>query len=433
MGRRVDVATDILAVGLLGLSGQRRSEGVADVAFRVAFFTDTHLGYAARCRSDAATGFNQRVLDGYRGFRETVEGILEEHPDVVLHGGDLFHRSHPTISDITYARRQLSRFHSAGIPFIGVTGNHDFANERGRMPATAAVEDADRSIRMVVRPQETFHVAEGVTVHAVSHIGLAAAVRAIPEPVDGEVNIFVSHGAAQVPGHEIFACVDSPGEAVIGFDVLSMPWNVGLLGHYHGRGALPGFMNLPRGEVWYGGSLLRRGFSDPDGKRGWLLCTIQDDGDVVIEQRHVKQRPQFDFSTVDAAGLTASEVEERIRANIAAHEVGESIIRQRVINCSLPVRRGVDTAALAELTEAALVWQIEFIRPQQVDFAELTDEEASVASMRTSGSSDLPAMWRSWAPQFLERQGTSVDLRDSVIDQGSQLLEAVRKDGAADD
>lgn len=400
------------------------------MTFRIAFFTDTHLGYATRCRSHAATGLNERVRDGYRGFRQSIQDIIQHEPDVVIHGGDLFHRSHPTITDIHWAREQLLELHRAGIPFIGLTGNHDFANERGRMPATAAVHDSDRSITMVTNPSEIIYPIEGLAIHAVSHAGLAAATRATPEPLDGHVNIFTSHGAAQVPGHEIFACVDSPGEAVIGYDTLALPWNLGLLGHYHGQGALPGFNGIHGAEIWYGGSLLRRGFSDPPGVRGWLLATIDGDGGVTIDSQAIPQRPQHDLPIIDAQGMSGSEVEEQIRDNLEAVDIAEAIIRQRVINCSLATRRSIDTAGLAKIADPALVWQPEFIRPASIEFQGLDEHEQAVASLLTAGTSDLPGMWRTWAPRYAEQASLSETITDHITAKGAELLEeSKRTDG----
>jgi exonuclease SbcD len=398
------------------------------LSFRVAFLTDTHLGYAARCRAHAQTGLNERVRDGYRGFRQSIQEIVEERPDVVIHGGDLFHRSHPSITDIHWARQQLLELSRAGIPFVGLTGNHDFANERGRMPATAAVHDPDRGIQMVMTPVEVLRPVDGLAIHAVSHIGLAAATRATPEPESGLVNVFTSHGAAQVPGHEIFACVDSPGEAVIGYDTLALPWNLGLLGHYHGQGALPGFTGGGQSgsPIWYGGSLLRRGFSDPAGPRGWLLATIGGQGSVELESKTIPQRPQHDLPVIDAAGLTGSDVYERMVSNLSDIEVAEAIIRQRVINCPLSVRRSVNTAQLARVAEDALVWQPEFIRPVVAEMAPLADADEAVSSLQTAGSSDLPRMWRTWIPGYGDRVGLAPEIAASLEEPGAALLEQAR-------
>jgi DNA repair exonuclease SbcCD nuclease subunit len=225
-----------------------------------------------------------RVFDGWRGLERTVDDILANHEeapiDAVVHAGDLFHRSNPTPGDIAIARRQLERFARAGIPVFANTGNHDFANEKGKAPATLAVHDPDRNINMVTDPHQVFRVSDGLIINMVSHVGLLARTdRPTPEPVEGAVNLFCAHGAAQVPGHEMFACVDSPGEAVISAEFLNMPWHATLLGHYHGMGPLPG-MTQGMGQAWYAGSLLRRGFSDAEGGRGWLLVTVEDNNNV---------------------------------------------------------------------------------------------------------------------------------------------------------
>lgn len=394
------------------------------MSYKIAFFSDTHLGYAAKCRNNSS-GINMRNVDGLLGLRETVTQILkEEDIDLVLHGGDFFHRSQPAIAEIVFANRQLGRLSKAGIPVIGATGNHDFANDKSKSPATAALDDPDRNINMVTAPYEIFKPVEGVNIHVISHLGLLSAERIIPEPIDGEINIFTTHGAAQVPGHEVFACLDSPGEAVIGYDVLTLPWTATLLGHYHGMGTLPGFES-GLGQAWYAGSLLRRGFSDPEGGRGWLLATIHDDGHVTVEPRYVSQRPQFDLQFIDATGLTGQEVEERMRENLSRVDVTDAIIRQRVINCSLPTRRGVDLKSLGNITEKSLVWQPEFIRPAELDFADESVHDLAVASLSTAGSSDLPGMFSNWFAGFAERSAIPQEIRPVVEESGIQLLKSV--------
>lgn len=397
------------------------------MAYKIGFLADSHLGYGTRCRLHAS-GINMRVRDGYLGFRETVDQMLAADVDLVLHGGDLFHRSHPSISDITWGRRQLERLADAGIPVIGVTGNHDFANDRGKAPATAAVHDPGRGITMVTDPYQVVRPVDGLNIHAISHIGLAAAERAIPEPVDGQVNILISHGAAQVPGHEIFATVDSPGEAVLGFDIISMPWSATLLGHYHGMGSLPGFAGGKTGQAWYAGSLLRRGFSDPEGGRGWLLVTVNDDGSVTVEPKYIKQRAQHDLAIIDAANMTGAQVEELIRENLTTIDIADAIIRQRVINCPLPVRRGVDTKSLGDIAATALVWQPEFLRPMEADFAAETTTDEAVKSLSTAGSADLPTMWNGWLPHYADQVAMPAGIRQAVAESGTQLLKAVSSD-----
>ena len=264
----------------------------------------------------------------------------------------------------------------------------------------------------------------GITIHVVSHIGLLGKERPDLQPDPNDINIFTSHGAAQIPGHEMFACVDSPGEAVIGYDVLSMPWNVTLLGHYHKMDPLPGFNTGDTGQAWYAGSLLRRGFSDPEGGRGWLLVTIEPDGQVNIERKFVKQRPQHDLPTIDAANLTPNDVEEKIVENLTAVDVNGAILRQKVVNIPAATRRNINTTHINSVTEPALTWQLEYTRPpRDEEYAPLPEEHASIESLTTAKTSDLPVMWDGWVNEWADQEKIPETVRTPVAEHGRTYLE----------
>lgn len=398
---------------------------MSGAAYRMAFLSDSHLGYAARCRIHPPSGLNERVRDGMLALRATVDQILADEVDVVVHGGDLFHRSWPQVGDIVWARRQIGRLVAAGIPVIGNTGNHDASAERGKSPATAAVHDPDRGVEMVTDPYRVIRPVPGLALHVISHYGLAQAERLLPEPEDGTVNVLTAHGAAMLPGHDVFRCVDSPGEQPIGLDVLTDDrFAVKVLGHYHGMDEiLPG--------VWYAGSSLRRGFSDPPGGRGWLLVTVGTDGRVSVERRFIDQRPQHDLPLVDAAGLTGAQVEEVIRAHLAAVDVTGAIIRQVVVNCSHSVRAGIDQPGLARLTGSALMWTLELRRPDADADPGRTGDGLSM-SLSTAGSADLPRLFRGWVSEWAGETGLAENLRPVVIAEGERLLRATASEADTD-
>ena len=190
-------------------------------------------------------------------------------------------------------------------------------------------------------------------------------------------------------------------------------------------GPLPGFDAGDTGQAWYAGSLLRRGFSDPEGGRGWLLVTIKDDGVVSVERQYVNQRPQYDLAPIDASGLTGSDVEDAIRLNLGGIEVGDAIIRQRVVNCQLSVRRGVDTHALSEVTKDALVWQLEFSRPAEAAFVVGSEKDVASESLMTAGSSDLPGMFTGWFADYSVSAGVAEAVRPHIVASGTRLLRQV--------
>lgn len=393
------------------------------MGYKIAHLADTHLGYVARCRTNSE-GVNERFNDGVTGYYQTIEDILNHDVDLVVHGGDLFHQSAPGVAEIAVARRGLAAFARAGLPVYGATGNHDFATDRGKLSATAAVNDPDRNIHMVTGSARLLHPTDGINIHIVSHAGLIGVERAAPDPTPGDINIFVTHGAAQIPGTDLFTCADSPGEAVVGYDMLTKDWDITLLGHYHSRGALPGFDKPGKGQAWYAGSLLRRGFSDAPGGRGWLLVEVDNDT-ITVTPRNITQRPQNDLPTIDAAGKNGAQVEEEIRHNLdQAQHVDGAILRQRVTNCPVSTRRSVNSAALNKLTEKALIWQLEFRSPTTPSLLgdNMSDDTATSASLATAGGANLPATWGNWFDQYAEHAGLPPALRPEVKTVGGKHL-----------
>lgn len=399
-------------------------------AVRVAVLADTHLGYAAKVRTHPATGLNERVRDGMLAMRETVDQILAADVDVVVHAGDLFHKPWPAVAEIVWAKRQLDRFAAAGIPVVVSTGNHDAASERGRFPATAAIHDPDRGITAVTDPLAVFRPdgLDGLAVTVLTHYGLARAERLVPDPVDGEVNLLTAHGAAMLPGHEVFRCADSPGELPIGLDILTNPgWAAVALGHYHGQGPLPG---LGRQQVWYAGSALRRGFADGPGGRGWLLLQIAADGTVTITPQFIAQRPQYDLPVIDAAGLTGDEVHERVRAHLGSVDVADAIVRQVVINVTGTHRAGMRLPALADAASSALQWMPVLRRPEPVPLTLTTDggTEATVTdvagSLRTARAADLPVVFGGYVSDWAAAAGVAAALIPAVTEDGQRHLRA---------
>lgn len=388
------------------------------MTYRIAFFSDTHIDYSAG-RKWTADGVNQRVKDGHDALRETISQIIDAEVDLAVQGGDLFHGSIPTVRGIVFIREQFDRLYRAGIPLVGITGNHDFPNTRLRLPATASVNDPEHNLNIYTDPAVTLTPADGIVIHAVGHAGLLG-TPVEPQPRDGDINILLSHGAADIEGHEIFHCVDSPAEAVIPRETLQQDFAVTLLGHYHGQGPLPKIRGT-HNKAYYAGSALRRGFSDGPSDRGWLLVEVEPDGTVTVTPQAIKQRPQYDLPVIDASGLTGAEVEERIRANLKAVDLGTvPILRQRVLECPLSTRRGVDAKALNELTMDALSWQLEFARPVDAEHAQVIDIDGIKHARKVS----LPDAWR----DFVAADTTLTDAQREVLaEQGRALLEGSSK------
>ena len=75
--------------------------------------SDTHLGYSAYHKMNN-DGINQREIDNYNSFKQFVDYIVKEKPDLILHAGDLFDSVRPNNRAITFALKQILRISKEG-------------------------------------------------------------------------------------------------------------------------------------------------------------------------------------------------------------------------------------------------------------------------------------------------------------------------------
>lgn len=343
-------------------------------SFNIAFLTDTHLGYRAYNRSDAR-GINLREMDGDMALMESVNGIIED-PEVhaVLHGGDFYHFSHPQARLVKNLQMASNRFAENGIALYGHSGNHDTSDKKNDLTSVALLDDPSRHSHALWLPYQVYKIHDGIYLHSISHHGLSSGQAPEVKAIPGAINIFSTHGAALDPrNHTLMSCEGSVREQIIPLDlIIDEDFQAKLLGHYHKRYQI----GDSRYNAWYGGSTVRRGFSDEPGERGWLMVRIFPNGDVKVESRNIRQRPQFDLGLIDASGMSATELQERMHAQIASipldldsdvfNEMDAPIVRQRVINVTRSLRAGLDLQELAKRSRNMLDWKPEYIRPEAV-------------------------------------------------------------------
>ena len=390
------------------------------MTFNIAFFADSHLGYRAKVKNNSK-GINMRVQDGYDALKEIVRGILtSEVPiDAVIHGGDFSHTSQPSVRDISVGNFYLRKLAEAGIPVYGVGGNHDSSDIRADLPAVAAFHDPGRNIHMVYEPYKKFELSDGLFLHAMSHHGLHEGEAPEIEVSSDVLNLFTTHGAAIDPKNQtLLRCIDSPREQIIPVELITEGmFNATLLGHYHSR--------YPVGNeilnTWYGGSAIRRGFTDEPGPRGWLLVQVEPNGKVTVTPKDITQRPQFDLPMIDAAELNPSEVMDLLEENIE-RTVGlsqEPIVRQRVKNANRIIREGLDYDKIKALREHMLIWQLELLKPETV-----VSEKKVSATLSSNRSVSIIDNYK----RFTEEEAKKIPekYRDIVVTAAEKYLAQAR-------
>ena len=379
-------------------------------SFNIAFFTDSHIGYQAYSRT-TLQGRNIREQDGYNALHETITQIVNspEKIDAVIHGGDLFHSSQPSMHNIATVQHYLRVLSKNGIPFYGIAGNHDVTDNKSMLAAVAVVDDPDKQIHTLYKPYQVYDISkkDGIFLHSVAHHGLSGDEAPKISPVTDGINIFTTHGAALDPKNAaLMHCKDSPREQVIPPEmVLDDSFIIKLLGHFHSRYAVGG----KELNTYYGGSSVRRGFSDEPGARGWMLVRIFPNGTVTVEDKDISQRPQYDLPIIDASGLSSMDVQDLMETHMLSTRKDENsaqfdlksapIVRQRIINANRGVRSGLDRLHIERLTPHMLSWNLKF-ENESIDYnesMEKVDGESSPSLVRASGKkSDVKVHFSDW-------------------------------------
>lgn len=104
------------------------------VHIRILIATDFHLGYRQY-------GLQEREEDFYRQFNCLVDSVIEENPDLFIELGDVFDEPYPKPKAIKMFRDGIQRISDAGIPIIGVIGNHTLVHRKKFYPIDRLFEE----------------------------------------------------------------------------------------------------------------------------------------------------------------------------------------------------------------------------------------------------------------------------------------------------
>ena len=92
---------------------------------KIAITSDEHLGKTLyRNEEDSLNKFERKL---YNVWKENVDIIIKEQPDIYISCGDIFDTANPKIIPISKYKEQMVRLRDANIPSLLIMGNHDFA------------------------------------------------------------------------------------------------------------------------------------------------------------------------------------------------------------------------------------------------------------------------------------------------------------------
>ena len=332
---------------------------------RLVHLSDLHLGYRQFQRQTAA-GINQREADVASVFRSAIDKIIEIRPDLVLIAGDVFHNVRPSNPAILLAFTQFSRLVRA-LPdaiIVMVAGNHDAPRSAETVcilrlfAAPLGIHVVDAEARRLLFPEHD------LAVLAVPGIpGPRPSLS--PEPGFGR-NVLVMH--SELRGIIPLAASDTERAAMqvdpdeIGYD----RWSYVAMGEYHVHRKL-------HPNAYYSGSIEYTSFNIWGELQEEKEARLRGKGIVEYDLEKGKRvfhslvpaRPLVDLPVIDGRGLTAVDIDERIRENVDAWPAGidDGIVRQVVIDVPRHVSRELDQRALRDYKRRALSFQLDPRRP----------------------------------------------------------------------
>ncbi len=245
---------------------------------RVLLLADSHLGFDLPIRPRVKR--RRRGYDFQSNHEEALRPALEGKVDLVVHGGDVFHRPHVPPSLVHQAFEPLLKVAESGVPVFVVPGNH----ERSRIPHD----------RFAAHPR--LHIFRGPETRVVQLRGMRVALSGFPyhrrgirdrfpgvlEETDwrrkeADIRLLCLHhcveGATVGPSDftfrfapDVIRCGDLPPDFAA---VLS--------GHIHRHQVLRRDLDgriLPT-PVLYPGSIERTAFAEMDEAKGFLIFDIE--------------------------------------------------------------------------------------------------------------------------------------------------------------
>jgi len=355
---------------------------------------DLHLGYSQY-------GLEARRQDFDDAFKELVDRTVQLKPDFLIIAGDLFHQARPSNHTLENTIRSFKRLKDAGIPVLTVDGSHDSAPNTITSTILYPLDSAGLIIHLPRHQGACWSKKDCCYVYGIpTYHNRQKTQEALPKfmaenqptPKAGVANIFVFHGAVDLPS------VKGPFEAEILPEELPNGFCYYAAGHVHER-----FVGkFKDGILVYSGCIETVGYDEAKYPKGFFHVKVNEKGEAAPEPIDLSSPRRFVLAEQDFTGMSSSKITElAIQIVREADEEGAVVIP--VLKGTLPAeanRTEIDIAKIRCAGEKALL-----VHPI-VLLKETSVSDEIVRSIFESGFKDLKTKAFEYFQQiFADRYG----------------------------
>ncbi len=312
--------------------------------------SDLHLGYSQY-------GLEARRQDFDNAFSELVDKTIELKPDFMIIAGDLFHQPRPSNITLENTIRSFKRLKDAGIPVLTVDGSHDSAPNTITSTILYPLDSAGLIVHLPRHQGACWSKPDCCYVYGIpNYHNRHKTQEALPKfmednpptPKAGVANIFVLHGAIDLPD------VKPPYiEAELSVDLLPSGFGYYAAGHIHDR-----FMGkFKEGLLVYSGCTETVGYDEGKIQKGFYHVHVTEKGEVQPELIALETPRPFIILEQDYTGMTTAKITENAAQMVKDADIEGAIIIP-VLKGTLPSeasRTEIDMGKIRNAAEKALL------------------------------------------------------------------------------
>jgi DNA repair exonuclease SbcCD nuclease subunit len=301
-----------------------------------------HLGYSQY-------GLEVRRQDFDDAFAKLVDRTLELKPDFMIIAGDLFHQPRPSNVTLENTIRSFKRLKDAQIPVLTVDGSHDSAPNTVTGTILHPLDSAGLIYHLPRHEGACWYKPDccyvyGIPNYHTRHKTNEALPKFMmekpPNPLEGVCNIFVLHGAVDLPG------VKPPYiEADLTLDMLPSGFCYYAAGHIHERSIMP----FKDGRLVYSGCTETAGYDEARYPKGFNYVQVDENGEIHIEQMTLDMSRQFIvLDETDFSGMSPAKITETVIQMVKDIDIDGAIVVP-VLKGTLPVAASRAEINLAQI------------------------------------------------------------------------------------